>query len=834
MNLHKIIHRKTLSYTLIVYFLFHFVKICYAEEEEKVYRPYPVIFVHGFNSSRSGAWKDTINALTPYYTKYDFQSEQWYFPYMDYGFDNHGYCERIASRLHTVVNSALISMAYMNPPVPSSKRKVIIVCHSFGGLVTKYMLNSINQSKVYKTVFIGTPHIGSPLASTGWLIYDNTKKNSRLRKDKELYTAIAKNVNGGLSSREIELYNDLVNQINAVIKWDEDFIRKVNNWTGIELDRPCIMQMRVPASISCETELEAGGILFNLPYNSVNSYAGGRTFLATTALTKPNNKRTLWGTGGFVGWAIQKIVNIIISDCPHIFGGFPYGHSLGDLSGGDGIVTYKSQTELGKEYRLNFANHISETNKWQTILQAIDDEPPEVTKIYAVPKYWLPENKEESEQYYIIVGCKEYLLADVEVRELTLDGKDINPFPEDKPYNTFGKDFLREREVANIANSIGKPIKLKPGEFYVLANIPSGLHTLKVRLRNPAQKIKGEKGAKPIVVQFSRPKVENVSFVCSSGHIMTLDVPPYDDNNDSVEEKIGNEGWITSFSIGSPLFQDVLVDVKIRGWRSGSSAEPAGPSGGLFRTFVKNRSISLSKVSSTSKGKIYFDNFPSNQIKKGELHWAGEADSGGFMTAGGAIHIWVRSKDRSGMGPPFNINNSSGRQGLYGSNWDDSEGTENDYIIADPTFVQYNRQAKIPIGLDMRLELLGVKCNFETNNSDMESIKNNSEAYLETNLIPLLEAIIRVEEQNLANREILMKLVGRYKFNSNIAKWILVLTNCRSKMAVYQAKEKIENLFRNINNDIKGLFINKVYFTLKYKSSHSSKSIKINIQEEIS
>jgi hypothetical protein len=496
------------------------------EQDDEVYRPYPVIFVHGFNSDRS-AWTTAISNLREYYSKYDFTDENDYFPYFNYGFANHGHCESIAGLLGSVVVNAIANMGYMSPPVPENKRKVIIVCHSFGGLVTRYMLKAMYLNYIDKVIFLGVPHRGSPLASICWFVNAYIKKGE-LEDKINHYKILAKDLFENQDYDEASAYEDLAEEIKSVVNWNNS-IRNLCEFKGILIGEPCIEQLRVPSTILCTAKLygssDNGRIV---EYSNPEGYRQSDTFINNANLAVPKNKKSIIGTGGFWGSLGEIGTRIIYYKSPYSVEGFPYDNGLNALGEGDGVVTNSSQTLLGNDFTVN-KDHVNETSQWETILQAIDDDPPEVVKVEAYPKngedkWWL---LKDSDEFYIVIGIKEYLLADIEITKLDLNSISLlNKIKNGRPYDQWGKEFLKERD-APFNTADGKPYKLKPGEFCILVKIPEGEHSLTIKLKNPA-----EVESKLLTTKITRPYIKDLEFENTWGYKNIIDInPPVDPDN---------------------------------------------------------------------------------------------------------------------------------------------------------------------------------------------------------------------------------------------------------------------------------------------------------------
>lgn len=779
------------------------------EEDVKVYRPYPVVFVHGFNSSRETAWVETqtIPKFRPYYDKYDFIVPNQYLPYFSYGLDNHGDCRKIARSLKNVIDSSIYTMSYMNPPVPQNERKVIIVCHSFGGLVTRYMLNLLNSQHVYKVVFLGTPQIGSPLASAGWLVYDNTTENSSLKQVRDVYKSWAQNLNGALSSNETKAYANLVEKINEVITWDKTFVKKIKK-TGIQLDKPCIEQMRVPATVRSETKLEGTGGYFppvTIPYTHVNSYEGANTFLATTELTIPNNRRTVYGAGGFGSWFIEWATRTLILDSPHTLKGFPQGNSMQDLDAGDGVVTLKSQQELGKNYFVN-AYHMGETEEFDTILKAIDDEPPEVTKIEAVPADWKGWNSDKDEnaknrnKFYIVIGIKEYLLADIEILELTLDNKPIT-ITSRKPYEWYpDKEFVMERK-APFKSGDGTPYKLKPGEFYIEVDMLPGVHNLKIKIQNPAKKTTTAKQ------KFDRPNINSIDV----SPRWTVDIGTEKPHPGSLSFKV-NTGVLKKAK--------VTAEVYVYKIKKGTVKRKSYSSCGEFDAEIEVEE-EMEFIVPVPDKKIYLFTsglYMSNDgcIDFSDLTWSGSGNSG----VGGKYPLLIRAE----------LESADNVQGLAYTNWQDDKGWENDVISitkvvkGDPTFMQvsYTANSKYEYAL---YEIEKIQREYKNQVEDMINSKLYSDVNLE-NWTAKLKA-------NGANKREIASLVLQRKQD------IYLQLEGQIKQLEKIKNAKIESMWLGLavdaQNDENKAFTNSMekQLNLKYTNSISSNVLRPAFQQQL-
>ncbi|MCK5607761.1 alpha/beta hydrolase, partial [Candidatus Pacearchaeota archaeon] len=163
MNKLKLVNKKLISILILLLTYLIFSSNVFAEK--KTYYPYPIIFVHGINSSAEKCWSGVEkHFLQNYFSNKEVTK---YFPYggdylilVDYERQNVGDIPTIASEaLKNVVGNAIKKL-------PDDYKKVIIVTHSMGGLVTRSFLKQYPDyhDKIAKVIFIGTPHRGSSFA----------------------------------------------------------------------------------------------------------------------------------------------------------------------------------------------------------------------------------------------------------------------------------------------------------------------------------------------------------------------------------------------------------------------------------------------------------------------------------------------------------------------------------------------------------------------------------------------------------------------------------------------------------------------------------------------
>src|SRR3989339_962596 len=175
------------------------------------YMPYPVLFVHGIGS-KTGTWDSTRKELKKYYDgRFGYpsggnpndilQEGTLYFPMVDYEVRNNGDITEIATEdkdtsiggksLKTRISKAISDYKALSGK-PEADCKVILVCHSMGGLVARSLLKQDEtpgsvagksiletdldyyRNHIDKIIFIGTPHRGSPFASGMYLLTKET------------------------------------------------------------------------------------------------------------------------------------------------------------------------------------------------------------------------------------------------------------------------------------------------------------------------------------------------------------------------------------------------------------------------------------------------------------------------------------------------------------------------------------------------------------------------------------------------------------------------------------------------------------------------------------
>lgn len=497
------------SFSIALFLILIFQRFSFCEEK---YYPYPIIFVHGLAGS-SRDWDTAREALRDYFYLDQGQGELKYFPiesgYLrvyDYGFQNNGDIYMIAQGLQAVVSKALSDLPLLYFP-----KKVIIVTHSMGGIITRSFLNEypFYEDNIEKVVFIGTPHEGSPLASIAILIKREIPKIKDEIRINWAYEALdlSRVILNPVDRRSVKAYyHTLAAQMAGALLTDKMILKTAKDIIHIDDSKydpaqahnqgqgVAIGQLVVPATI-ISTRTFNEGLAKLSPIVVQSLYQQYDTFLnpASNNLFTPSTDQvvTIYGTDGSI---TGSFLNLLVKEkiIPN-FQGFPPDNAIEDLSigqsgnSGDAVVTQKSQRALdaAMEYPVPVW-HCEETSQYSTILQAIDDKPViedvHVAKWPAIPAY-------------IVVKVGDYLLADVEILSLTVDGNpvDLTEFDDGtghyKPYVKFGKDFLKERPDSNLVDEDGNVITLYPGQFYLQVDLDiSKSHNINLVMINAAGK----------------------------------------------------------------------------------------------------------------------------------------------------------------------------------------------------------------------------------------------------------------------------------------------------------------------------------------------------------
>lgn len=554
--------------------------LLYAENNEEKYNPCPIVFVHGYNvlpkdTSKYDLWQKAskefqkyffVNPDDPYNSEFKYHNERLYNyeTVFDYREMSEGDIEEIAGGLANYVDKVIKRLpAYQ-------KKKVIIVAHSMGGLVTRRMLsmNDKNgksyQEKVAKVVFVDSPLLGSPLAS-GVILIDRLRPD--LEQKKKDYAKYADLDIGFNTSPTALAYYDLYNQIDGHLKFCEllvgfnkiitvkdmlsGYSKKPNPYGApkpeeeparynpylanhYEGQKVAIGELVVPATVEASKVFVGnakirdsvfGGIVIcsTEPVRAESHYGKSETFLNNKAnvLATPDNFRTISGAGGkkwFLGKAGSAVFKMFAN-----YSGLPDGNKLEDLDTGDGIVTTLSQTALAHSqngpnsqiYPIE-AFHFDAPNAWKTILDAIDDDPPVIESMKVVSADMGETGRGAEYSVYVVAGIKEYLLADIRFSYLTLDDRqaDLGEFYE------MGNDYeeLPFKPYVKFAKDFLK--KRQDPDITDSANNPQTLLPGEFYVKldtegNDAHVVKlkmknpAEKESDEKIVQFQRPIIDN-------------------------------------------------------------------------------------------------------------------------------------------------------------------------------------------------------------------------------------------------------------------------------------------------------------------------------------
>ncbi len=131
--------------------------------------PPPVVLVHGIWTNASQTWSSFEPWLLSMYP-HDLVSTADYGPYSQFQFSD--------SATQQVLTQAIAGALTNAASEGIAATKVDVVGHSMGGLVTRYFLDegvpvpyttgAVPPNPVHKLVTIGTPHVGTPLATELW------------------------------------------------------------------------------------------------------------------------------------------------------------------------------------------------------------------------------------------------------------------------------------------------------------------------------------------------------------------------------------------------------------------------------------------------------------------------------------------------------------------------------------------------------------------------------------------------------------------------------------------------------------------------------------------
>lgn len=161
--------------------------------DNRAYRPAPILFLHGFASGSPVAWDSADNALWEYFDEYyipaslpaNLTRSNLYLERISFFNSSDPWRQRLIDR-----NSSIDSYqtgdyyvltgerqsgdfgwsdkvnAVINPILDAyGTNGLILICHSMGGLAAREYLRQNGGSNVSKLITIGTPHLGSYMAS---------------------------------------------------------------------------------------------------------------------------------------------------------------------------------------------------------------------------------------------------------------------------------------------------------------------------------------------------------------------------------------------------------------------------------------------------------------------------------------------------------------------------------------------------------------------------------------------------------------------------------------------------------------------------------------------
>lgn len=673
---------------------------------EQLYYPYPIVFVHGINSS-DGMWVNVRDNLRQYFRtaqgigeyKYPSQtSEKNYFIGCDYKGQNNGLIRNIATRqLQQAIKDAL---SYYPPEIPENERKVIIACHSMGGLVTRSLLTEIPnyKDKIYRVVFIDTPHLGSPYASVLWLLNEIRAGNAEIDSPiKNItyhsYTAFSPLLFAGKEVIENASICAKIFNTQVHIK----LLLAPLDFSGPYPRGDAIRDLRTPAFTSYKATYS--GFLSNLTVTLYKDYAANDTFLGQNSLAVPVDYKVITGSNhaGYqiTLWSVDKLLKF---SSPFTFSPLAgESQSLDNaIFNGDGIVTMSSQKTVDgtvrADYQVNGFHVGVADNAINETLQALENQPV-IESVRVIPEDWnaITTNWWNSSQwYYLIFKVKDYLLADIEIESLTLDGGDIVPSSFNiggikKPYNSLGKRFLEERdcdkegvEFAKYKDILGdeKSLHLMPGEFFIKTKIPLNAQSLYIKIKNPAAAVASQEEMSNFtderIFYFVRPKV---NAFWTSYHI---DLPPLQGDGS------GSPQWPLSsslyFDIQDSPTQNVTANVWLSYWYTPNIVKK-------FATNYSNIPLTQSGTVTLPDGNTQLTLYSGGYDAQNTFAaWSGETEPGVTLPPSSHEDGWEYYYLKVTT-EPLDTNPNDNTIFLLGS------GVTS--IAADPTFIQPSRRESV-------------------------------------------------------------------------------------------------------------------------------------------
>ncbi len=178
----------------------------------------PIVYVHGYRES-----KNVFVSMNNYFEKKGFEGN--FFSY-----DSNDKIENSAYELSNFLKE--IRLKYLEKGL--KVKSFYLICHSMGGLVTRYYTCSDVYWKsrdVNKLIFISTPHKGSHIASLGESIYDDDGIKDLQPDGKLLNEEFPKLFNRGLNNT-IQTAN-ILGQYDEVVEFDSASLEDWNIKTEV-------------------------------------------------------------------------------------------------------------------------------------------------------------------------------------------------------------------------------------------------------------------------------------------------------------------------------------------------------------------------------------------------------------------------------------------------------------------------------------------------------------------------------------------------------------------------------------------------------------------------
>ena len=466
--------------------------IVFASSEE--YRPSPLLLVHGFGSGSNKSWGKFLSEIDKreLFKKYKNGGSLCYAVNYSWGLSNASPID-VGKR----VTDDIQGLIKMN----AGQNKVRVIAHSMGGLATRY---AYDPNHIEKVVFLGVPHLGSPLASVLWVY--NKLVNHNFHDILQDYCTYSFS-----SSKEEEVSNLFCAASQYIDKWCGDLERiigEIYNKTKIRADGDAIFAMRV-ANGDClfnkKQDFKSKSSGAKLSVNIAEGHVQNEFLLDNSIFKIPLNMESLSGTAGcLMGSFLSRLQAAM-------YGGvftLPHGNDFASLDSGDFVVSRLSQSALGESADV-FRHHTTETKDVDTILKLLDDAPKvKRVRIVEAPPY----ARGAYYNCYLIFKVEEYFLADLEVEGSVTNGiLDSQWRGKVKPFEILDREFLRTRPFINnygpVLDYYLNPVTLEPGEFAVKVNNLNNLtHEAKFIFSNPGG------NEKELIFKFSRPSVSEFEF----------------------------------------------------------------------------------------------------------------------------------------------------------------------------------------------------------------------------------------------------------------------------------------------------------------------------------